>query len=136
MPLTVQTAQSALAALTRAMGAANAILCHPVVTGLQFHGVLFGLLLGTLWAASGYMRLRELRRLRAARQRRVRAAPVQQAPSSSRQQAAAGAKPQPPPEVRPPPVQSRRLVLWPAQTSLPSLSQCGGSLLLLLPRFC
>lgn len=56
--------QSWLAGLTSFLHAGNAALCHPAVTAFQFHGIVPGLLLGTLWLLSGLIRLRELKRQR------------------------------------------------------------------------
>jgi hypothetical protein len=42
----------------------NAILCHPLVTALQFHGIWLVVLLGTLWVIAGKARLREVQRQR------------------------------------------------------------------------
>ena len=50
----------------------NQAFCTPWITALQFHGVIFGLLLGSLWFLSGRVRLQELRRRRAAAARRAR----------------------------------------------------------------
>jgi hypothetical protein len=53
-------------AIAAALIRSNQAFCSPAVTALQFHGVVFGLLLGTLWFLSGWVRLQELRRLRRA----------------------------------------------------------------------
>jgi len=43
------------------------VLCNPVISALQYHGLVPCLLLGTLWILSGCMRLLELKRTRKAR---------------------------------------------------------------------
>lgn len=63
--LPIPALQGALASLSHRVAASQAVLeCHPLITGLQFHGLILLALLGTLWLLSGYVRLRELRRRR------------------------------------------------------------------------
>lgn len=50
-------------------------LCRPWITALQFHGVVFGALLGTLWFLSGWARLKGLHRRVAQRHSAAAAAP-------------------------------------------------------------
>ena len=63
LPLPVML-QSWAAVLIQLIKGGNAALCHPVVTAFQFHGIVPGLLLGTLWLLSGLIRLKELKRQR------------------------------------------------------------------------
>ena len=56
--------QSWLSLLTELIKGGNAALCSPWVTAFQFHGIVPGLLLGTLWLLSGVIRLKELKRQR------------------------------------------------------------------------
>lgn len=56
--------QEAAQNLSDGLAAANSMLCSPLVTALQFHGVIPLLLLSSLWVASGYVRLQEVRRQR------------------------------------------------------------------------
>lgn len=53
-----------VAALIAVIDRGNALLSHPLVTALQFHGVYLACLLATLWVLAGRARLRELQRQR------------------------------------------------------------------------
>ena len=65
IPLLPTPLRQALAEATaHAVESSGHWLCHPWITFLQFHGIIPGLLLGSLWLLSGWARLQELRRLR------------------------------------------------------------------------